>query len=82
MIATAFDEENGVLDGPEGTTCDEVHPLSVWRGPMTDGTPVVISCWKPTIEEMEEIKKTGRIWIMVMGYSMPPILPTGTNPFK
>lgn len=82
MIATAFDEENDVLDGPKGTTNEEVHPLSVWRGPMKDGTPIVVSCWKPTLEELEEIKRTGRVWIMVMGYTMPPILPLGINPLK
>jgi hypothetical protein len=82
MIATAFDEENGVLDGPPGSTSEEVAPLSVWRGAMQDGRPCVISCWKPTKEEMEEIHRTGRVWILVLGYSMPPIAPTGCNPFR
>jgi hypothetical protein len=81
MIPTAFDEENCVLDGPPGTTSAEVAPLSVWRGVQLDGTPVVISCWKVTKEELERIQKTGRIWIYVMGDTMPPILPVGFNPW-
>jgi hypothetical protein len=82
MIATAFDEENDVLDAPAGVTPDECEPLSVWRGPMEGGTPVVISCWKPTAEEMAEIQRTGRVWIIVMGGTMPPIAPVGFNPFQ
>lgn len=81
MLPTSFNEENGVLDAPKGMSPDECEPLSVWRGPMDDGTPVVISCWKPTKEELEEIQRTGRVWIMVMGNTMPPILPVGLNPF-
>jgi hypothetical protein len=73
MIAASFDESNTVLDPPPGVSPEDVSILSVWsfareyaRGPLEDGTPVVISCWKPTKEEMEEIVRTGRIWVMVM----------------
>ncbi len=80
MVPTAFDEENGVLDRPPGMSDDECGPLSVWRG-MMGKSPVVISCWKPTTEEMEEIKRTGRVWLLVVGESMPPIAPIGISPF-
>ena len=82
MIATAFDEENMVLNAPDGMTADECHPLSVWRGLIENGTPCVISCWKPTVQELEEINRTGRVWLMVMGQTMPPICPVGNNPFR
>lgn len=82
MIATAFDEENCVLDAPPGMTPDECTPLSVFRGAADGGIPVVISCWKPTVAEMEEIRKTGRIWITICGHTMPPIDPSGFSPFK
>jgi hypothetical protein len=61
---------------------DECESLSVWRGPTTDGHAVVISCWKLTTEEMSEIQKTGRIWIIVYGRTMPPIAASGTSPFS
>lgn len=82
MHATAFDEENMVLNPPYGMTTEECEPLSVWVGLLSNGCPAVISCWKPTKEEMEEIKRTGRIWVSVMGQTMPPIAPSGFNPFK
>lgn len=82
MMPTAFDEENGFLDAPAGMSPDDCDSLSVWRGVIDNGTPVVISCWKPTAEEMEEIQRTGRIWILVMGTTMPPIAPTGHKPFQ
>lgn len=82
MIATAFDEENAVLDAPPGVSPEECEMLSVWRGVMQDGPPVVISCWKPTPEEWEEMRRTGRIWIIIQGYTMPPIAPTGISPWS
>lgn len=80
MIATAFDEETGVLDAPPGVSPEECSMLSVWRGSM-EGTPVVISCWKPTAEEWEEMRRTGRIWLIIQGRTMPPVCPTGISPF-
>jgi hypothetical protein len=82
VIPSAFDEENGVLDGPPGTSFEEVAPLSVWRGPLADGTPVVVSCWRPDAEELAEINRTRRIWVLVMGDTMLPVLPLGTSPWS
>lgn len=81
MIATAFDEENSVLDPPPGMTVDDVHCLSVFRGKMENGIPVVVSCWKPDAEEWEEMRRTGRVWLMVMVETMPPVAMVGHNPW-
>lgn len=82
MLATAFDEENGVLDAPPSMTPDDCEPLSVWRGVNEAGQPVVISCWKPTEDEWVEMRRTGRVWVVVCGPTMPPIAPMGTSPFR
>lgn len=82
MIPTAFDEENMVLNKPNAMTANQCEALSVYRGQYVDGTPVVISCWKMTAEEMEEVKRTGRIWLTVMGATMPPAHLSGVHPFK
>lgn len=56
MLPASFDESNVVIDKPESMTRDECDALSAWRGTV-DGHPVLISCWKPTKEELE--KSTG-----------------------
>ena len=82
MIATSFDEETNVLEKPPNMSVDDCEPLPVWRGLLTNGLPVTISCWKFTKEEMEEIQKTGRLWLMVLGEGMPPVHLNGISPFK
>lgn len=82
MIATAFDEENGIASKPPSMGADECAALSIFSGFNTDGVPVVISCWKITKEELEEFNRTGRIWLIVCGKSMPPVALTAVNPFK
>lgn len=41
----------------------------------------IISCWKLTKEELEQVNKTGVIWFSVMGQSQPPIWLGTDNPF-
>lgn len=82
MIATAFDEENGVLDKPPGMSAEDCDALSVWRGLLQNQMPVVISCWEPTVEELAEINRTGRVWLMIVGPTMPPACLAGVSPFK
>ncbi len=79
MIPSAFDEENMVLEAPPDM---DIEPLSVWIGPNCAGIPIVVSCWKLTAKELEEIKLTGRIWLTVMGVAMPPVHICARNPFK
>jgi hypothetical protein len=85
VIPTAFDEENLVLNPPLGVSMEECPVLSVYSGPMPQqfsDAHVVISCWKPTKEEMQEIIMTGRVYVVVWGRSMPPICPVGFSPFR
>ena len=79
--AASFDESNLVLGKPEGMTDDECTPLSVLRMNCQIG-PVVFSCWKFNAEELEEIIKTKRVWLGVLGTTMPPVIVSGTKPFK
>lgn len=82
MIATAFDEDNCVLGPPPGVSEDDVFSLSVYRGKTDHNQPVVVSCWKPTPEELAEINRTGRVWLMIFGESMPPAMLEGISPFR
>lgn len=74
MVPTAFDEKTTVLDAPDGV------PLSITRGVIND-TPVMVSCWKMTQEELEEFQRTGRIWLIVRGQIHPQVLLTAQKPF-
>lgn len=81
MWPASFPESNVALSKPKDMTDEECTPLSVFRGYDTEGTPVLISCWKLTKEEMEEISKTGRVWLCIYGHGMPPVALGTTDPF-
>lgn len=82
MIATSFDESNAVMDTPDGADPEFIQPLSVCFSVSVDWqVPVTVTCWKLTKEELENIQKTGRVWITLLGHGMPPIYPSGLQPF-
>lgn len=81
MVPTAFDEANVVLDKPAGVDRDDCEALGVLRARDARGWPVVISCWKMTREELDEVNRTGRIWLVIAGETMPMVSPHGIKPF-
>jgi hypothetical protein len=66
-----FPEANLLLVAPAGHE-DEVGTLPVLR---TDGR--VVSCWRPSIEELRRIVDTGEILLSIWGGTHPPVLVTG-----
>ena len=86
MVPTSFDESNMVLNRPPDMTDEQCGPLSVWvgnvTGPVGDVQPTVVSCYKLTADELEEIRRTGRIWLGVLGNTMPPVWLTTHSPFQ
>lgn len=82
MEATSFAEANGYVDKPEQLTYDQCQVLTTWTGMLVNGIPATISCWKPTREELAEIERTGRVWLVVLGHGMPPVHITGHKPFE
>lgn len=87
MQAASFPESNHVLDKPPDMSREECDALSVWIGPANvkesdKSFPVVISCWKLTKEELEEINRTGRVWLYVWGQTMPPVSLAVACPFN
>jgi hypothetical protein len=81
MIAVEFKESNCVFGKPVDMTDEQCLPLSVWRGNCDDGTPEIISCWKLSKEDLEEINKTGTIWLRIIGQGMPPVSLQTETPF-
>ena len=82
MFPCSFTEANQIYDKPESMSYDECEALNTFIGLSADGVPVIISCWKPTREELNEINKTGRIWCFHYGTILPPHALAGNNPFK
>lgn len=80
MLPTSFDESNAVLGKPADVDHDDCSCLAVLKTENVKGFPVVVSCWKMSAEELEEINRTGRVWLTVMGLSMPPVILNGVKP--
>lgn len=62
-----FDGQNFVLAPPQGS--ENVSPLPIFR----NGT-CCVSCWQLTPAEIEEVQRTGRVYLSVFfGWSQPPV---------
>jgi len=69
MKPVKFKEHNLNLTAPPGMSEEECAPLPVF----TDGQQC-ISCWELSAEEIEKVRRTGRIWLSVMsGNTQPPV---------
>ncbi len=76
-----FQQKNFVFKRPDGLTEEECGDLAVFRGNDTKGLPVIISCWKLTEKELEEVKSKGVVWLTVYGTGTPPVYISGETPF-
>lgn len=81
MLPTDFKERNFVFNKPQEMTDEECMSLPVFRGNTSDGYPCIISCWKFSKEDLDEIQKTGCIWLSISGNGMPPVSLFTENPF-
>lgn len=79
MEATNFEESNMILSKPKGLSEDEVSSQFAFRGQLGN-VPVYVTCFKTTQAELDEINRTGRVLVVVMGNSYPPLMVTGVNP--
>ena len=77
---SSFDESNACLGKPREDMADDCDALSICRTETVNGTPVVVSCWKLTAEELAEVVRTGRVWLTIAGHTMPPAHIQGIKP--
>ena len=87
MLPSTFEQSNFVYTKPKGWEDEQCMDLPVWKGeaPIDEaGTtqPCIISCWKLSKEDLEEINKTGQIWLSITGHGMPPVSLFTENPFN
>lgn len=76
MFPTSFNESNHSLSPPLGMTEDQCESLATFQN-----GELVVSCWKPTEEELQEIIRTKRVWLIIWGRTMPPAYVGGISPF-
>jgi hypothetical protein len=87
MLPVHFPKSNFVFKKPSDMTDEQCSDLSVWKGevPVDEAGntfPAIISCWKLSKEDLEEIQKTGQIWLSITGHGMPPVSLFTENPFE
>lgn len=87
MLPTTFPEHNKIYTKPESWTDEQCSDLPVWEGqaPVDEsGTmaQAIISCWKLSKEDLEEIQRTGVIWLQVHAGVMMPVSLYTENPFN
>lgn len=73
-----FKEANTNLT--RGKNHESVCDLPVCRADTEVG-PVVISCWRLTKPEIEEVVRTGHVWLTVLGSTTPPVAVAAKSPF-
>jgi hypothetical protein len=87
MLPASFPQQNFVYQKPEGWTDEQCMDLPVWKGQgeideQGATTPTIISCWKLSKEDLEEIQRTGVVWLSISGTGMPPVSVFTENPFN
>lgn len=81
MYPTSFEQANKIFDKPLDMTRDECTPLNTHVSLDVNGGVMIISCWKPTHDEIAEICRTGRVWCYHWGAGLQPHALSGHNPF-
>ncbi len=79
MTPVSFPQVNALLNAPVGQP--DVAQLPVARTCHDDGTPAIISCFELSDDELADLVKTKRLWVGIMGHSMPPIALLTKSPF-
>ena len=81
MMPTELDQMNLAFSKLQDMTDEECAPLHVFKGKDTLGMPVIISCWTLSKEDLEEIQRSGKIYLTICGTGMPPVSLQVESPF-
>ncbi|HRQ17715.1 MAG TPA: hypothetical protein PL085_11605 [Agriterribacter sp.] len=81
MLPTTFEGSNFVFTKPADMTDEQCSDLPVYKGHDAAGMPCIISCWKFSKEDLEEVQRTGCIYLAVTGHGTPPVSLFTENPF-
>lgn len=86
MLPIDFPEKNLVYTKPQGWTDEQCGDLPAWKGEVPldekgNTTTAIISCWQLSKEDLEEVQRTGKIWLSVTMPVQPPVSLFTGNPF-
>jgi hypothetical protein len=82
MLPVDFAESNGVLGKPDCMTDEQCSDLPIHRFLDQENFPQIISCWQFSKEDLEEIRRTGKIWVQTVGITLSPFCLFTENPFQ
>lgn len=83
MVPTAFEGENQIFGPPPGVSDEEVQYITGYVGPDANGVITTITCWKLEKDEIEELLRTGRIFLWQwLGGGCAPHALTVHSPFE
>jgi hypothetical protein len=68
-----FIGSNFTFQKPADMTEEECASLHVQKCKVL-GAPASISCWELSDAEREEVAKTGRVWLTIVGAGHPPVM--------
>lgn len=74
-----FPEKTDILKCPE--EMPDCTDLPIHRN-VLNGFPIVVSCWEFSEQEISDIIKTKRAYIISWSMTHPPLAITGTKPFS
>lgn len=82
MDAVEFKEQNLVFRKPNDMTDKQCRSLPVYKGKTDEGYPIIVSCWKLSEEDLEEVKKSGLIYLSMLSEGIQPVALSVASPFK
>ncbi len=82
MKPVTFPEQNISLGKPEGMTDEQCGSLPAFQGHDPEGFPVIVSCWELSPEELEQVQETGKIYLVVISPTQPPLSLRVDSPFE
>lgn len=74
MDRTQHPSNNAVLGAPKGWNQAEMpcNALPITRTDI-DGRPAIVSFWRPTAEELQQLASGAFVALWIVGASMPPV---------
>lgn len=82
MLPCDFPQRNHVFEKPKNMTDEQCFELPVFVGRNPEGFPCIISCWRLSKEDLDEINRTGVVWLNVISNTQPPVSVTVETPFE